>query len=400
MYLYTICLIVYFKMVGYLLRVALDGLRAFSIILVLLRHGIQAYGHTSPEHFQQIKNTPLFVFMLNGWSGVDFFFVLSGFLIGYHLLSQWPDDEQSKLTFFSRYWGKRILRTFPLYYATLGLVALDLIPLYQHTSTDLKEDLLHHLIFLQDYFGSNLLVSLWSLATEEKFYFFCPFLIWLMLKLPRQRNIAILCLAMLCFIPLTNRLSLLFQYNPSNYPEFFWNVRAPFHMALDGMFFGLLLAFLYQKKLFIHFLEKHNQFIFLSCLLLIVLLLGEREWMEATGLWKLTASTLFILSSLFAILLYTSVVTTGRLRILLSSSPLRFISRLSYSLYLCHMLIIPLSLSICSTSSLQTVNQFFFMTGFFIIYLVLSLVLAIALHIIVERPFLCLKDKIKLKPNE
>src|SRR5690606_23792616 len=107
---------------------------------------------------------------LNGWVGVDLFFVLSGFLIGFHLLTHWPDNGVL-LQFFAKFWLKRILRTFPLYYATIVIVLLNIIPGYEFLSDDIWSEVYIHLVFMQDYLGTNILPTLWSLATEEKFYF-------------------------------------------------------------------------------------------------------------------------------------------------------------------------------------------------------------------------------------
>src|SRR6188474_1303151 len=91
---------------------ALDGLRGIAIILVLLHHltiyrpesGVDAW----------IAGVPLF-----GWSGVDLFFVLSGFLITGILL-----DARNSPRYFSSFYGRRALRIFPLYYAVLTIVMI------------------------------------------------------------------------------------------------------------------------------------------------------------------------------------------------------------------------------------------------------------------------------------
>lgn len=373
----------------------LDGLRALAITLVLLRHGVLAYGGILPQYFAQLRDNWLFTFMLNGWAGVDLFFVLSGFLVGYHLLSRWPATA-SKLIFISKYWLKRVLRTFPLYYAILAIVALELIPFYQHQADNVRGALLTHLVFLQDYAGANLLVPLWSLATEEKFYFFCPFLLWLIFKLPKSRYTIISVFALLLSLPLFNRLLLLSGYSPQSYTDFFWAVRAPFHMVLDGLLFGLLLAFLYRDKILVGFFVRYNQGIILFCALALGILLSRNEWMEAGSYWQATALVLFLLALLFAVLLYASIFSAGKIKAYLSSLPLRFISKLSYSLYLCHMLIIPLALAVCNATMSAQEQPILFFCIFFSVYLSFSFTLSVLLHVSIERPFLYLKDKVRL----
>lgn len=63
---------------------ALDGLRAFAILLVMARHGLRAEGAPPPE--VRIGGWDVWGPFLNGWAGVDLFFVLSRFLIAGSLL--------------------------------------------------------------------------------------------------------------------------------------------------------------------------------------------------------------------------------------------------------------------------------------------------------------------------
>jgi peptidoglycan/LPS O-acetylase OafA/YrhL len=86
-----------------------------------------------------------------GWSGVVFFFVLSGYLLG--MLYSKPSK---------RYFVRRIFRTFPLYYVSL--------PLYAITGFIVLSPLC--LVYAQNYFPQTFGVSaLWTLTLEELFYF-------------------------------------------------------------------------------------------------------------------------------------------------------------------------------------------------------------------------------------
>jgi peptidoglycan/LPS O-acetylase OafA/YrhL len=69
-------------------------------------------------HFTGCHNEPLFLrkAMVIGGTGVDWFFVLSGFLITRILLR-----SKDSPTFFSSFYARRILRIFPLYYAYLDV---------------------------------------------------------------------------------------------------------------------------------------------------------------------------------------------------------------------------------------------------------------------------------------
>src|SRR5687767_2692443 len=94
---------------------ALDGLRGIAIILVLLHH-FTFYRPTGG--FDAHIASVLFFF----WTGVDLFFVLSGFLISGILL-----DSRGSPHYARSFYARRILRIFPLYYLVL-FIAFGVLP--------------------------------------------------------------------------------------------------------------------------------------------------------------------------------------------------------------------------------------------------------------------------------
>jgi len=99
---------------------ALDGLRGIAIGLVLLRHAI--FGVTSVEGIETHSpfTSALVACGQLTWSGVDLFFVLSGFLIGGILLDARPSPR-----YFQTFYIRRAYRILPLY---LVVVGLSLVP--------------------------------------------------------------------------------------------------------------------------------------------------------------------------------------------------------------------------------------------------------------------------------
>ena len=155
---------------------ALDGLRAAAILLVLARHAVMPFradGGMAFEVFGWQIATPL----VNGWIGVDLFFVLSGFLISHSIIRRRDGFR------LGRYVARRALRIVPAYYAMLGIAAAGAIPFYTVDPELLGLRILYHALFLQDYLPSGIVVAFWSLGVEEKFYIAAPFVL-----LPLSRN--------------------------------------------------------------------------------------------------------------------------------------------------------------------------------------------------------------------
>jgi peptidoglycan/LPS O-acetylase OafA/YrhL len=151
----------------------LDGLRGLAIVLTL--------GH----NFSLLKSpTGLPARLLEvgfdfGWAGVQLFFVLSGFLITGILLK-----TQDRPDYYRSFFGRRVLRIFPLYYAALFffmvvLPALVTLPqVFYHDRANQIWFWLYLSNFTQP-FGicGDSLPHLWSLAVEEQFYLIWPFLV-------------------------------------------------------------------------------------------------------------------------------------------------------------------------------------------------------------------------------
>jgi peptidoglycan/LPS O-acetylase OafA/YrhL len=162
---------------------ALDGLRGLAILLVLLWHYLQNLlrDDTGPVIAEIRRSLAL------TWSGVDLFFVLSGFLIAGLLI-----DNKGSDRFFRTFYVRRICRIFPLYYLHFAVFVLlifcgikevdslrwlfqnDVIPLWSYATYTQN-------IFMgwQWTFGPNWMGVTWSLAVEEQFYLVLPLVVWL-----------------------------------------------------------------------------------------------------------------------------------------------------------------------------------------------------------------------------
>lgn len=149
---------------------SLDGLRAIAIILVLLYHLTPS--HNSDQGFKSIA----FKIADIGWSGVDLFFVLSGYLITSILVSNKVHGRPLYV-----YFVRRFLRIIPLYYLVLFLIFF-IIPLTinSYEAPGIQTQLPYWLYFSNYYdpFSNVPTSHFWSLAVEVQFYMLWPFVIY------------------------------------------------------------------------------------------------------------------------------------------------------------------------------------------------------------------------------
>ena len=143
---------------------ALDGLRALAAAAVVWYHA----GHTTGYFGRSV--------------GVTTFFILSGFLITRVLLRE---KDRTGTIACGRFWARRALRTFPLYYAVLALYAV-LVALLERGSTSGERfwrDLPFYLTFTSNLLprtlpGERIIFDFgWSLALQEQFYLLWPFVL-------------------------------------------------------------------------------------------------------------------------------------------------------------------------------------------------------------------------------
>lgn len=159
----------------------LDGLRFFAFFAVFLAHSFY-----SPQ--PEIASSKLYITFREvghlGMFGVNFFFVLSGFLITYLLLDE---KNVTKKINLKNFYIRRILRIWPLYYAVIivGFIAIPLIQRHVFGQINYVENanLWHYLFFVNNFSPSDpdtaVLGVLWSIAVEEQFYVIWPILIFL-----------------------------------------------------------------------------------------------------------------------------------------------------------------------------------------------------------------------------
>ena len=155
----------------------LDGVRAIAILYVILFHSFffSQYAFVEKTQFvEYIDSLPLMLtWVWHGDMGVDIFFVLSGFLIGQHLMAEYQRTAGVDLR---RFYRKRILRILPLYLFAIFLFAMANGP---------NRELFWANILLVNNFMTAEKIFIpwsWSLTIEGQFYILVPFLILLLTR--------------------------------------------------------------------------------------------------------------------------------------------------------------------------------------------------------------------------
>jgi peptidoglycan/LPS O-acetylase OafA/YrhL len=233
----------------------LDGLRGIAILLVVIWHYFVSLLEldTAPPALNWLARS-----LSLSWSGVDLFFVLSGFLIGGILL-----DYKNGRYYFKTFYIRRICRIFPLYFIWLFIF---LWAFYTIPPTSMLSGLLNnplpfwvYLTFTQNIamsytglMGVEWLAVTWSLAIEEQFYLFLPWLIHRVniRKLPYLLTILILAAPLL-------RAYLIYSY-----PRLAFGAWLFMPSRMDGLLLGVLCAWIIRQPNLHKFLTTNIRFLY------------------------------------------------------------------------------------------------------------------------------------------
>ena len=198
----------------------LDLLRASAIVAVFLAHEVTLTG------------IPILGEL---GTGVDLFFVLSGFLIGRIYFRSSTQPEFTPL----RFWRSRWWRTIPPYVAALALYILADRVILHPPHPELPW---YYCLFLQNYLGMTGFGPSWSLCVEEHYYLLLPLLAFVADRLLGRKSFYYL-LPMMFFVPTILRVSFLEILGWSPHDWYFMT-----HFHCDGLIAGLWLGYLFVER--------------------------------------------------------------------------------------------------------------------------------------------------------
>jgi peptidoglycan/LPS O-acetylase OafA/YrhL len=344
----------------------LDALRALAVILVLGHH---------------VTWNPLWVRF--GWSGVDLFFVLSGFLISGLLFREY---KQYGGIHILRFWTRRALKIYPAYYLLIfvtvaGRMVAKTPVGWSHIWPDL--------IFVQSYLPGTW-GHLWSLAVEEHFYILLPLMLWAMMRCQPGKPDPFRQFPLVCLIIAVACLALRSAHLLTGEPFNFQSHKFATHVRLDALSFGVLLSYYWEfrRGVIERLFNDGGRFVLtISLFLLVPAMLFDQKtpFMHTAGL-----SLLYL--GYGGLLLYCLQCVNA------SGVVMRTLARVgvySYTLYLCHLPVASWcvgDLTAWSPARAPVMGDHPFLL--FLTYLGLTFVAGIMMAKLVEMPFLNLRDRL------
>lgn len=346
----------------------LDGLRGIAIVLVFIHH---------LQHFIYKTVWSFFPF---GSLGVDIFFVLSGFLITSLLLEEYSNTGTISLRSF---YLRRALRLLPALFLLLTLtvsVAFLLLE-YNEAIQTLRLSVIAvfygtNWVFALTNLGSVLLGHLWSLAIEEQFYLLWPLALTLMLWARVPRPAAITGTAVLVGLVCLHRIILI------DSGASLGRIYCATDTRIDTLLAGCVVAMLVNWKVLpgTRFANAVIKALGLVSVCAIVAYVINAGGIPGQSIYTF-GLTIFAIACAGLIL---SVMTVRRsvFERCLAWSPLVWLGKISYSLYLWHFLSIYVTLLIPCSNIIRV-----------IISIPITIGAASFSYYVVERPFLRLKQR-------
>jgi peptidoglycan/LPS O-acetylase OafA/YrhL len=309
----------------------LDGIRGMAILMVLVYHFVYQGNQAILPH----KLAGLLSF---GWSGVDLFFVLSGFLIGGILL-----DARDSANYFKVFYVRRFYRILPLYGA---LCLLSVAVAYAHLSTHTwmfegEVPWYAYLTFGQNFWiakvggtanAGHIMLVTWSLAVEEQLYLTLPYVVKVVSRksLPYVLGIGVL------LAPLI-RLALWFALDPTH-RALTTSVLAPCRM--DALLLGVLAACAVRSGAWWDWLVAHKGVVATASVTFGLGILEMIHKKMGIGSFELASFGYTWVALFYLSLLLLAVTQHGFVSHLFRFRPLTELGIVAYGLYLFHCFVI------------------------------------------------------------
>lgn len=359
----------------------LDGIRGIAISCVLFFH----IGHVVFEGGPMVGS---YLGLPQGYLGVDIFFVLSGFLITTLLLEEWERNSDITLRGFYLRRALRLLPALSVFLASVALWAIWSMPREQ--TKQVLTSTLYTILYIANWAsalnlgeGSPLLSHTWSLSIEEQFYLVWPILLLTMLRLKFRRG-------QIVFLTITAIIGVAFHRNMlslTNVP--IARVYAGADTRADSLLVGCLVSMLVTWRMLWRSKVAYLTYGFLAFVSLLVIELyltahmpGNRDSPIAVFNFGLTLFALSVGSTILLLMIKPPRIALK----FLEATPLVWLGKISYSLYLWHLFAALIALELAGSSPHLAAA----------LTVAIGVALAAASYYLIERPFLKLKSRLSV----
>ena len=319
-------------------------MRFIAAFLVIIHHVEQIKAMSKIENYW---GTSSFIGII-GKLGVVLFFVLSGFLITYLLLSE---EYSFKKISIRSFYMRRVLRIWPLYFLII-ILAFFILPNFKiFLFPDYGKEIIYSnlllKLFLYAIFFPNLVLSLlgvipyashtWSIGTEEQFYLVWP----LLLRYIKKYRISLMLIIIITYLGIKLFLGSSFANFIPYYSviKSFWNSFPIDCMAIGGLYSILL----FQKKKLLKYILRNDLF-YISIFLVSVLMIK--------GVYIPYIHYEFY--SVFFGLIIINFSANEKIKISLENRVLNYLGNISYGLYMFHPIGIILAITISTSLGFNT----------------------------------------------
>lgn len=292
---------------------SLDGLRAVSVLLVILHHTGMPYA----PHGR----------------GVLTFFVLSGFLITWLMLGE--SERRGEIS-IRNFYVRRVLRIFPAFYVYMAIVIAMQVLARRMPPLPVVFDYLSSIAYVANYrlaltHRHNVFIThTWALSIEEQFYLIWP---WVLVAFHRDvRKLAYGLLAAIAFVDIY-RVVLLEQFHVGNA----W-LNQTFDSRVDHLLVGCLLAVLLKQGILTRFWQVLTSSVWVSIVPLALTVASIALAFRHELLYKIGIG--FVVDPLLTAILLVQVIAFGDSWLWgwLNWRPISYLGQISYGMFLYHML--------------------------------------------------------------
>mgnify|MGYP000144082627 FL=1 len=301
---------------------SIEFLRSFSALGVVWIHTWILFQNPSLS----LGKIDLFKIVSFVGNGVDFFFVISGFLM-YLALQR----KEFSLNTYASFIKKRFRRIAPLYYISI-LVYFLVFKFLQNQDISFK-DVVIDALFLNNHFDVNIAYTFWSLAVEWLFYLIIP-----LLFIFRSRKTQFYTFLLICLVSIVR----LYQVEASS--KLFLTPDMPLPLFIEfgwGILIGMIIT---NDSWKLKFQVKQSWFNLLIGfgILYIGRVMRLTELVENAGSFAIFLKVLSgpVMTFGFAYIMWMLIGSIGKFNVFVEHRFFQFIGRLSFGIYIWHVLIL------------------------------------------------------------